>query len=197
MNGTLIACLCLIAIAYATPCQKPAAIKFLDNFNRHYPKLAGLDVPHNPDIIIGCKLDGTKQFVLLYPSNSSLRISIRSSLKSLMAYVEDQNISAPEMNVSWCIKSFLDLKYFMDYFNQRILKYNASDFSISDAHVRSITDDAQKVCQGLVTDSGSGEKINVRLEFSVLGSTMTTTITYDKASSSFATDQGTVHTESA
>ncbi len=197
MKAVAIVCLCLVASTLAAPCQKNAAVKFLDNFNRHYPKLADLDVPHHQDLIIGCKLDGTKQFVLLYPSNSSLRVSFRSSNKSLTTYIEDQNIDAPDINVSWCIKSFLDLKYFMDNMNQRILKCNANDFSISDTRGDSRVGDTEKICQGLATDTATGDKFKVRLAFSVVGSTLTTVITSERASVQISADEGRVRTESA
>ena len=197
MNSTLLAFVCLVSVARAAPCSKAGAVKFLNNFNRYYPKLTELDVPHNPDMIIGCNLEGIKQFVLLYPANSSLRVSIRANVKSLTVYIEDQNISTPTMDVNWCIKSFLDLKYYMEFFNQRILKCNPSDFSITDVTSFSVGDELQKVCQGLVTDSGSGDKFKVRLDISVLGSTMSTSITYGKATAKSWADQSTVRTETA
>ena len=164
------------------PCERQEALKYISKFYRYYPKIQSFRVEEHLDIIIGCKLDGPRTFVLLYESSDTVRVGLRSSARSLVSCIEDQNVAIPQMNIRWCIDTLFDLKDFTEFFKDRNLTFNSADFSIVDnleESEDSLVNDVFKNCEGIVTDKDTQERMKVKLGFSISSASLSCSISYE------------------
>ncbi len=194
----LITTACALLSVIKAGCVKADAVTFLSFFNRSYPKLASIDIPNHQNLILGCKLDGPKQFVLLYPDNTSLKITTRVNQNEFFSTVDDDSLERVEVDVPYCVNSFYDLKYFIPFFDNKKVTINQKDFTVTDgekAHKDSFVKDSIKVCKGLVRDTSNNATISVNLVFVVSGYTMDTDITYQAINSPMSSNQITTESE--